>query len=506
MSDLHFPAPMDDIHKFIITGYPILFVVSWEERRVREHMLMLTSVVLKPARNFVIWSATEGFSDCDEGIQQAKGDPIAALDRVINDAEPTLYVFKDFHPFIKKRDDVVRRIRDVYDANVSSEKTLMFLGPVLEAPPELQKEIQVYDYPLPDLDEIALAIFEEMKFITTRDGFCVAPIPEEDREMLFKGFLGLTREEVRNCVRKILLSRHKIDYNDVDMILEEKRQILRKSEILEFIPPAFTMKDLGGLDVFKKWLRIRKNGFTDAAKAYGLPQPKGVLITGISGCGKSLAIQALAHEWKLPLLRLDMGRVFAGFAGSPEESMKRAILTVEAVAPAILWIDEIEMGISVFSDSVESGATSRIFASFLTWMQEKKAPVFIAATANDIDRLPPEMIRKGRFDEVFFVDLPGQNEREDIFHIHIANRGKTIADTSVKNLASQADGFTGAEIEQSIVNAMYKAFADGVELTISHIYQSLGQTVPLSVTMKEQITKTKRWADKRAVKASSALN
>jgi SpoVK/Ycf46/Vps4 family AAA+-type ATPase len=227
-----------------------------------------------------------------------------------------------------------------------------------------------------------------------------------------------------------------------------------------------------------------------------------VLITGISGCGKSLAIQALANEWKLPLLRLDMGRVFAGFAGNPEESMRRAIMTVEAVSPAILWIDEIEMGVSVFSDSVESGSTSRIFASFLTWMQEKQAPVFIAATANDIDRLPPEMIRKGRFDEVFFVDLPSQEEREQIFKIHITNRGKAITDISVRDLASSAEGFTGAEIEQCIVNAMYDCFSRNRDLTIPDIYRAMGRTVPLSVTMKEQITKTKRWADNRAVRAS----
>jgi SpoVK/Ycf46/Vps4 family AAA+-type ATPase len=256
------------------------------------------------------------------------------------------------------------------------------------------------------------------------------------------------------------------------------------------------------MKILKKWARIRRTGFSDAARAFGLPMPKGLLITGISGCGKSLAIQALAADWKLPLLRLDMGRVFAGFAGSPEESMRRAIMTVEAVAPAILWIDEIEMGVSVFSDSVESGSTARIFASFLTWMQEKSAPVFIAATANDIDRLPPEMIRKGRFDEVFFVDLPVQEEREQIFKIHLTKRGKTITDISLENLAHHAEGFTGAEIEQCIINAMYFSFSKNRDLAIADIYQSMGETIPLSVTMKEQITKTKRWADNRAVKAN----
>ena len=197
-----------------------------------------------------------------------------------------------------------------------------------------------------------------------------------------------------------------------------------------------------------------------------------------------------------------MGRVFAGFLGTPEESMRRAFKTVEAVAPALLWIDEIEMGVSVFSDSVESGATSRIFAMFLTWMQEKTAPVFIGATANDIDRLPPEFIRKGRFDEIFFVDLPGDPERRDIFKIHLTSRGKDVSQVSLEGLAKSANGFSGAEIEQAIVAAMYEAFAERRELSIDDLYRALGRMVPLAVTMKEQITKTKRWAENRAVRAS----
>ena len=303
-------------------------------------------------------------------------------------------------------------------------------------------------------------------------------------------------------MRKVGLKSRKLDRSVTEELLEEKRQIIRKSEILDYVPTRIRLQDVGGLGNFKKWAATRAKGFTKAAKAFGLPQPKGILFTGISGCGKSLAIQALANDWDMPLLRLDMGRVFAGIAGGPEESFRRALRTVEAVAPAMLWIDEIEMGVSVFSDSIESGSTSRIFAMFLTWMQEKQAPVFIGATANDIDRLPPEFIRKGRFDEIFFVDLPEEEERKHIFKIHLTNRGKDISDISLEGLSRATTGYSGAEIEQGIISAMYEAFADGRDLTIEDIYRSIGRMVPLSVTMKEQITKTKRWAEKRAMRAS----
>lgn len=502
MDEIKLPEQINDIKRLIDAGYPVLNLVSWEEKRVTDHIMMLCSLLLKPERQFFTWSITDGFSDGPNGSGAAKGDPIKALDQVINSTEPSLYLLRDFHPFIANNQEVVRKIRDVYQYCNDTQKAVVFLSPVVKVPPELQKDIFVIDYPLPMLDEIEAIVLEEIGRFSAEKARHVPMVDDANRESLIRSFLGLTQEEIVKCVRKILLSRSEFGYEDVDFILEEKRQILRKSEILEFIRNDIRMTDVGGLRVFKRWVQRRRKGFSEAARKYGLPQPKGLLITGISGCGKSLAIQALANQWKLPLLRLDMGRVFGGFAGSPEESMRRAIMTVEAVAPAVLWIDEIEMGISVFSDSVESGSTSRIFSSFLTWMQEKKAPVFIAATANDIDRLPPEMIRKGRFDEVFFVDLPDQEEREAIFKIHLSNRGKEITDISLQNLAHHAEGFTGAEIEQCIVNAMYDCFALEKNLAISDIYKSMGRTVPLSITMKEQITKTKRWADSRAVKAS----
>ncbi len=495
---LALPAPLAPIQLHMAAGYPLLYVLSWEERRV-EHHLNLLAAALEPARLLYTWTITEGYSHGPQGAGFAQGDPLAALDFVLEQTEPAIFVLKDFHPYIAQRTDVVRRLRDVYQGLRGTPKTLILLAPKLIIPSELEKEVTVIDYPLPEVREVEETIIDELAA-----RFPAVAMEKEPgrREALFRSFLGLTADEITAVVRKIAGRREAFDVAALEDIVEEKRLLLRKSEILEFIPSSVRMVNVGGMANFKRWAGIRAMGFTRQARAFGLPVPKGVLITGISGCGKSLLIQALADLWHQPLLRLDMGRVFAGFAGSPEESLRRAILTVEAVAPAILWIDEIEMGISVFSDSVESGSTSRIFASFLTWMQEKKAPVFVAATANDIDRLPPEFIRKGRFDEVFFVDLPRQPEREEIFRIHLEMRGKSASKVSLEGLAKSADGFTGAEIEQAIITSMFEAFSQKRELEISDIYRAMGAMVPLSVTMKEQITKQKRWADNRAVRAS----
>jgi len=498
VSALPLPKPLKPVEIHLRAGYPILWILSWEERRVEGHLCLL-SAALKQDRTFFTWSINDGFAGGAEAASAAAGDPLGALNFVLGYDGPALFVLKDFHHYVHDDLKVQRRLRDIYQAAQNTLKTVIILAPRLTLPPELEKEVTVIDYPLPDVDEAEQIVVGELATLGKNMG-----IAEErhERESFFQLFLGLTADEIAFVTHKIAHRYQEFTVSAIDQIIDEKRLILRKTEILEFFSPEDKMEHVGGLENFKRWAAIRHKGLSEDARKFGLPMPKGVLITGISGCGKSLVIKALADLWRLPLLRLDMGRVFAGFAGTPEESMRRAILTVEAVAPSILWIDEIEMGVSVFSDSIESGATSRIFASFLTWMQEKKKPVFIAATANDIDRLPPEFIRKGRFDEVFFVDLPNVKEREEIFHIHLSRRGKTASQTSIEGLAKSAEHFTGAEIEQALIAAMFEAFNEGRELQISDIYRAMGGMVPLAITMKEQITKTKRWADKRAVRAS----
>ncbi len=484
----------------IDAGFPIIYLVSWEEERIIEHLTRLCAESLEPPRSIVTWSFNEGFSDTVEDAA-AKGDPMAALDRVLSDDAPSVFVLLDFHPFIKDRIDVVRRLREVHNALKASKRTLIILSPILEAPQELIKDVLVLDYGLPLIDEVEEIVESEIWSHYHLTGKRVEFVGI-DKEIFNRMLLGLTREEMRRTMRKLIMTTDKIGFDHTEMITEEKRQILRKTEILEFVQPRENLSTVGGLSRFKQWCKVRKSGLSHKAREYGLPMPKGVLITGVSGCGKSLTIVALAREWNLPLIKLDMGRIFAGIAGSPEQSLARAILTAEAIAPSILWIDEIEMGVSVFSDSVESGSTSRIFASFLTWMQEKTAPVFIAATANDIDRLPPEFIRKGRFDEVFFVDLPEEEERAEIFKIHMIKRLQEPSDVSIQGLAQATKGFTGAEIEHVLISALYEAFSENRPLAINDIYRIIGRFVPLSVTMKEQLTKTRRWADNRAVRAN----
>ena len=485
----------------IQAGYPIFYILTWEEKRVINHLQTIAESGLKSRFSVVQWSATDGFHDRDDLEEKCINDPLKAFDRILREQGSYLFIIKDLHTFILQDRLVIRKIRDCYQNLAGTNKLCVILSPILAIPPELQKEVLVFDYELPQIDEINSIIMGEIaKYAQATDK--EALFPEKDREPLYKSFLGLTGEEIEHVARSIIFKRGRMSIQDADLVIEEKRQIIRKTEIVEFIQNSKRMADLGGLQNFKKWCKIRGNGFSDAASAFGLPRPKGILITGISGCGKSLAIQCLADEWNMPLIRLDMGRVFSGMAGTPEESLRRAILTVEAVAPAVLWIDEIEMGISVFSDSVESGSTARIFASFLTWMQEKKAPVFLAATANDIDRLPPEFIRKGRFDEVFFVDLPNLDERREVFRIHFYNRNKEVSEVSIDGLARTTNGYTGAEIEQAIISGLYEAFYEGREITMDDIYRNIHAMVPLSVTMKEQITKTRRWADNRALKAT----
>jgi len=296
---------------------------------------------------------------------------------------------------------------------------------------------------------------------------------------------------------------------DADVILAEKEQIIRKSGVLEYYHTDETIDDVGGLDLLKQWLTKRRKAFGEAAREYGLPQPKGLLLIGVQGCGKSLTAKAVAHLWQLPLLRLDVGRIFSGIVGSSEERMRRAISTAESIAPVVLWLDEVEKGFSGTQSSSfsDAGTTSRVFGSFVTWLQEKESPVFVIATANNIQLLPPELLRKGRFDEIFFIDLPSCEERRQITAIHVAKRlreGRATEEFDIEGIANETSSFSGAEIEQAIVSAMYDAFDDGQRpFTTEDVLRAVRETFPLAVTMREQIDELREWAADRARPAST---
>ncbi|MCX6379060.1 MAG: AAA family ATPase, partial [Armatimonadetes bacterium] len=437
--------PSSDVDKELETliraRYPLIYIVSWEEKRVED---ALRNIAQNRGKKIFFWSITQGLVLNPNSRDNATRDPLAALDNVMDSREQALFVLKDYHAFISDV-TVTRRLRDLTAALKTSYKTLIILAPTLKLPQELEKDVTVVDYGLPDLadlDHILEGIVQAVKdnpHIETN----LTPI---ERDMILKAAQGLTANEAENVLAKSLVEKQKFD---VDVILGEKEQIIRKSGILEYYPFSEGIGDVGGLDLLKGWMEKRTVAFTEKAREFGLPSPRGILLLGVQGCGKSLSAKAIGSLWRLPLLRLDVGRIFAGIVGSSEENMRKAIRVAESVSPCILWLDELEKGFSGTQSSgmSDGGTTSRVFGTFLTWMQDKKAPAFVVATSNDVTMLPPELLRKGRFDEIFFIDLPSEGEREQIFKIHIVKRKRKLEDFDLNRLAKATPGFSGAEIE-----------------------------------------------------------
>ncbi len=377
-------------------------------------------------------------------------------------------------------------------------------------PNELQKDVTILDFDLPTIDEIK-RMLDEMIYVNEQSGRIEMDLNESEKEKICKAALGLTLQEAENAFARAMVEDGKLNIDDIEVVLEEKCQVIKKTGILEFMKSDLKMEDVGGLENLKRWISKRNKSWLDSAQKYNLPAPKGVLITGVPGCGKSLTAKAISAMWQLPLLRLDMGKIFSGVVGSSEENMRKAIKTAEAVSPSILWIDEIEKGFGGASSSGDSGTSMRIFGTFLTWMQEKTKPVFVVATANNINSLPSELLRKGRFDEIFFVDLPTKNERKDIFRLHLKKRLTneevceeiSITDELLSNLADITEGFVGAEIEQAVIAALFEAFSGDRALKVTDLERVIKNTVPLSVTQREQIIKIREWANVRAVAATA---
>jgi len=376
---------------------------------------------------------------------------------------------------------------------------------VMEIPMELDKEMTVLNYPLPERQELGKLLD---KIIGDVKQFKQVHIELDNggRERLLQAALGLTLGEAENVFAKIIVKGERLSGDDVNEVLAEKQQIIRKSGLLEYYSTNESFANVGGMAILKDWLNKRAAAFTDEARAFGLPAPKGILMLGVQGCGKSLCAKAVSNHWQLPLLRFDMGRMFGSLVGSSEENVRRAISVAESVAPAILWVDEIDKAFagSQGSGATDGGTTARVFGTFLTWLSEKSAPVFVVATANDISQLPPELLRKGRLDEIFFVDLPSEEERTEIFRIHLAKRGRPPEQFDLAALVGPSKDFSGAEIEEAINSALYDAFYSQQPLTTPHILEALGQTVPLARTMDEQINRLRSWAEGRARNASVA--
>ncbi len=495
-------------------GFPYLFIPSYEEDRVVGAIVrtLENPELVKARRKVYTWTQTQGLV-CDGNRVKDTAQPVPAIDYIGRSSEDAVFILKDFHVYFggerNSRPDhmVIRKLRDILPNLKSSRKTVVFLSPQLAIPGDMEKEISVLDFPLPAMEEIEATLNELTEGLSPES---IRLTPEE-KHSLVRSALGLTLQEAENAFCRAIVQIKGLDASAIGIIHEEKNQVVKKTGVLEFVRSDLGIDDIGGLENLKNWLKRRNGSWLERAKAYRIPAPKGVLITGVPGCGKSLTAKAMSAIWGLPLLKLDMGKIFGGVVGSSEENIRKAIHTAEAVAPSILWVDEIEKGFAGTRSDGDSGTSARVFGTFLTWMQDKTAPVFVIATSNDISALPAELLRKGRFDEIFFVDLPTVREREKIFRLHLEKRVKgaevvhriDLNSGLCRELAELADGFSGAEIEQAVIAALYEAFFAGRGLCREDLVKSIQETVPLSVTQKEQILNLRQWAATRAVLATA---
>jgi AAA+ superfamily predicted ATPase len=471
--------------RLIQARYPIVYVVSHEEGRV---LSTIGEVAEDRKMKLSTWSIASGLT----GNEEKTKDPMAVLEAIQKKGDDedarNLFVLKDFHPYIDKA-PITRQLRELAELARSRVITIVITAPVQSIPVELQKSIYVMDWNLPGQDEIR----EVAKAIESQ---LPKNLKKAELDAVTRAAAGLTLGEVENVFARSAVTHGRLDPKEVSA---EKQQLIRKSGMLEFISSDKSLVDsVGGHMALKDWCNKRGNAFSEKARAYGLPLPKGVLFVGPPGSGKSLISKSVGNAWNMPTLRLDMGKVYGGLVGSSEENIRNVIKIAEACAPCVLWIDEIEKGISgQGSGSSDGGTSSRVFGTFLTWMQEKTSPVFVVATANDVTQLPPELLRKGRFDEMFFCDLPTESEREQIFNIHIQKKDRKPKRFNVKQLVTESDGFTGAEIEEAITSAMFDAFDKGEEVQTDDVRVALAETTPLSRTTQEKIEKLRDWAKTR---------
>jgi SpoVK/Ycf46/Vps4 family AAA+-type ATPase len=488
----HRKNSFEEMKRLIAAKYPIVWVESWEEDRVEATLKKMAAQGFSQPLHYMSWSETRGLND------KGPCSLIDALNQFLQHQGSAILLVKDFSWTLAAASLLKRSLRDVFQDTKSNFKTLFLLSPTASIPDDMVKEILTIDFALPDETDLQ-GIFDSVIKGSPKTKMSLT---EEQRLRLLKGAIGLTSDEAKLVFQKMLVGKAELNEDAVHLVYEEKARIIKREGLLEFVPTKFRLEDIGGLENLKDWLQDRGTFFSKEAQAAGLKMPKGVLMTGVSGCGKSLSTQAIAAAWGLPLYRLDMNRVYGGALGSPEECFRKAILQIEAVAPAILWLEEIEKGVAGY-DQGDGGVTARIFSSFLTWLQEHTSPVFVAATANEINKLPPELLRKGRFDEIFFVDLPSESERKQIFEVHLKKRSIDVTNFQFTELAKATVNFNGAEIEQAVVSGLVLAYKDGQRaLNQTDIFKASGRMVPLATTMSEQIKDIKRWADSRAVKAS----
>ena len=507
---------MEDVFQKLIlmirAYYPVLYLHSYEYYRTKQKIKGIVELLRREGKkvNYYQWDCVYGLvqilPDKTEKRIERMQNPLEVLAYILNSkksGEKNIFVLDDINNHID-RDEVKLMFRKIAEATNNNTHAII-LSSIYRLPAELEKYITVLQIPLPKRNELG-----EVLDIVAKQA--KGELKTNLRNRLIDAALGMTSMEadLAYCLASV---KDGFDDKSPFTVSSEKEQIIRKSGILDYFPKNESLKDVGGMENLKEWLKKRQLAYDKEARDWGLKEPKGLLLLGVPGCGKSLIAKSIASSWNMPLLRLDVGKVFQGIVGSSEDNIRKAIATAEAVAPCVLWIDEIEKGLSGVQSSgaTDGGVTSRIFSTILTWMQEKTAPVFVVATANNINQLPPELLRKGRFDEIFFVDLPSQKEKENIFSIHLQKNRQNVSSFALDILAQKAEGFNGAEIEECVKEAMFTAYVESQESNIApklqmiHILDAIKNTVPLSKTMEKQITDLRKFAVSRAKNASKEI-
>ena len=485
------------LREIVESGRPLVYVRSAEEQRVTALLREVAGRLFSPPAPLWVWSLTEGMRRDGSGSDGKVLAPRAALDFVASFEGPAVFLFNDLHEPMREAPEIRRRLRDLYEICLAQQKLLVVVSAVKLIPEEIERNIVYLDLAVPDLLELVSFLRAEAASVTAAGGTVDAS--ETTLFQLGRALQGLTFDDARHAIRRALAARNTLDEASVPTLLEEKRLLVNRTGMIEYIPTETGLEQVGGLELMKKWLLERRKLFQMRDSISAEIVPKGVLVMGISGCGKSLSVKAVATCFGLPLYRIDMIEIFSGRHGKPEGAFVQACHMLESMAPAVVWFDEIEAGINA---QAKEGELGRIFGFFLTWMQEKARGLFVGATANRIDLLPAEMIRKGRFDEVFFVDLPLDDERLEIFRVHLRRRGVDPTGFRMEPLKKFTKGWTGAEIEQCVVSALTTARLHDRDVTDEDLFNTTARIVPLSKTMKEQVDLIRNWAFDRAVRAS----
>jgi AAA+ superfamily predicted ATPase len=468
---------------YLRARFTLIVLVTPEEERALE---VVKGTCERAGRPCLAWDVADGFQVLSgKDTPPSARDPLTALEQVDKMRGDGLFVLKDFHEFWNDA-RIKRKLRNVAQRLKLTKKSIAVTTPSSKIPEELKDETVIVPFPAPQAAEL-----EDVLNRLTQTPEVRVKLTQLGRDKLVQAAVGLTASQAQRVFARAIVRDGVLDDQDIDLVTEEKKHVIRESEALEFYTATETPDDVGGLDVLKKWLRLRERAFTQEARAYGLPAPKGIALIGIPGTGKSLTAKMVGGLWRLPLMRLDVGALFGSLVGESEERTRRALRLAEMVAPCIVWIDEMEKGLA--HGGLDSGTSTRVFGTILTWMQEKTAPCFVVATANDISSLPPELLRKGRFDEVFFLDLPTLDERGEIFAVHLRKRNRLPQDYDVTRLARESEGYVGAEIEQAVIDAMYVGFNEGREFTTEDISSALKRQVPLSVSQREIVQALRDW-------------